>query len=166
MSAAAGIKVGSRRNLARTAALLGLLLAARPLYTPATAATRDALSTPVLDAALPPAFHPLAQSALARYQTIFDLQRQGRWADADREIGRLTNKLLVGHVLLQRYAPATGANGAKPTYRDLADWMTKYRDHPGADQIYKLALAQKPKAEKGPGPCTEARKAAGLPAIE
>lgn len=42
------------------------------------------------------------------------MQRQARWADADRLIKRLDNTILLGHVLEQRYHAPRG-----PTDRNI-----------------------------------------------
>ncbi len=75
-----------------------------------------------------------------RYRRIFDLQDAGRFHDADAEIARLNNRLLVGHVLAQRYLhPAYASH-----YGELAEWLAAYNDHPQAPRIYALALKKKP----------------------
>jgi soluble lytic murein transglycosylase len=145
MSAAGGIRVRPSWAAARFAPLLLAAL----LHSPATAATRD--HSPAALASPQPEILALSAADRARYQAIFEFQEQRRFADADREIARLTDRLLVGHVLLQRYVLPAGAPSApKPGYRELADWMAKYRDHPGADSVYRLAMAAKPRTERPP----------------
>jgi soluble lytic murein transglycosylase-like protein len=145
MSAAGGIKA----RPFRTAALLAPLLVAAFLHLPSTvlAATGDTIRPA---AAAEPAIQTLNAADRTRYQTIFDLQQQRRFADADREIARLQDKLLLGHVLLQRYLPPAGAPAPKVSYQELAEWMAKYRDHPGAADVYKLAMTLKGKKDKAP----------------
>src|SRR5579863_7393947 len=43
----------------------------------------------------------------ARYQHIFALEERGAWAESDREIARLDDRLLLGHVLAARYLSKT-----------------------------------------------------------
>jgi soluble lytic murein transglycosylase len=89
----------------------------------------------------------LAADDIDRYQRIFDHQADADWAKADREIARLKNRLLLGHVLHQRYTHPTAYNSS---YAELADWMKQYRDHPGAEEVYGLAMRKKPRKDKAP----------------
>jgi len=79
---------------------------------------------------------PLSEDDVNTYQKIFRLQEKAKWKQADRYIKRLDNKLLLGHLLYQRYMHPTGY---RSKYRELANWMLKYPDHPGAKRIYNLA---------------------------
>jgi len=81
------------------------------------------------------------------YQRIFDLQADARFADADRELRKLKNPLLRGHVLHQRYTHPAGYNSS---YAELSAWMRDHRDHPGAEEIYRLALKKKARKDKPP----------------
>ncbi len=75
------------------------------------------------------------------YRAIFGLQEAGQWRAADREIAKLENDLLLGHVLAQRYLHPTKY---RSKYRELRDWLALYADHPDARRIYRLALKRKP----------------------
>tara|TARA_B100001939_G_scaffold347617_1_gene369797 strand:+ start:19870 stop:21855 length:1986 start_codon:yes stop_codon:yes gene_type:complete len=79
---------------------------------------------------------PLSDNDVELYQKIFALQEDGHWSRADRLIKKLENRILMGHVLYQRYMHPTAY---RSTYRELADWMLKYPDLPGAQRIYALA---------------------------
>ena len=46
---------------------------------------------------------PLGDFDVAQYQRLFDLQEVGRMKQATREMGRLENDILKGHLLSQRY---------------------------------------------------------------
>ncbi|MEX2615152.1 MAG: lytic transglycosylase domain-containing protein [Alphaproteobacteria bacterium] len=83
----------------------------------------------------------------ARYQEIFRLQEAGRWSAADRLIAQLSDNLLMGHVLYQRYMHPTAY---RSRYAELKGWLDKYADHPGAPAIYALALRRKPQNWKAP----------------
>ena len=96
------------------------------------------------DAALPPV---LSVADAQRYARIFELQRDGEWKAADAEIQRLDDRLLLGHVLAQRYMHPTGYWSSFP---ELQRWLAAYADHPGAEAIHALALKKKPKAAKAP----------------
>jgi soluble lytic murein transglycosylase len=76
------------------------------------------------------------------YSEIFTLQETGRWAEADRLIGRLENNILMGYVLHQRYMHPTGY---RSSYDELKRWMAYYADHPEAQSLYALALKRRPK---------------------
>ena len=75
------------------------------------------------------------------YREIFALQVDGHWKEADRRIAGLGDRLLMGHVLAQRYLHPTKY---RSRYTELKSWMANYADHPEARRIYKLALRRKP----------------------
>ena len=89
----------------------------------------------------------LSEQDIATYKKIFALQRDAEWAAADREIARLKDKRLLGHVLAQRYLHPTGW---RSTFAELQAWLKDYADHPDAPRLYGLANARAPK--KGAGP--------------
>lgn len=84
----------------------------------------------------------LPDADVTLYQDIFELQEDGKWKDADRLIAQLKDKVLMGHVMAQRYLHPTRY---RSRYKELKAWMAKYADLPEAGQIYKLALRRKPK---------------------
>jgi soluble lytic murein transglycosylase-like protein len=77
----------------------------------------------------------LSESDVQLYRSAFDGQERGQWAAADRDIQRLKDPLLVGHLLAQRYLSA--AYRTQP--EDLADWMARFSDLPEATAIYDMA---------------------------
>ncbi len=83
----------------------------------------------------------LSDEDAKRYRHIFALQKKGRWSKANKEIRKLKNKILLGHVQAQRYLHPTHY---RSRYRELAAWLKHYADHPQSRQIYKLALRRKP----------------------
>ena len=89
----------------------------------------------------------LADADIDRYTKIFALQEDGRWKQADRLIAGLGDRLLLGHVLAQRYLHPTKY---RSRYKELKAWMEAYADHPDARRIYKLALRRKPKNWRAP----------------
>ncbi len=91
----------------------------------------------------------LPSADVAIYQKIFSIQKAGQWKKANALIAKLTDKLLLGHVLAQRYLHPTKY---RSRYKELRDWMAVYADHPDARQIYKLALRRKPKSWRNPSP--------------
>ncbi len=95
---------------------------------------------------------PLGADDIDRYQHIFDLQEDGHWKKADKLIKQLSDPILMGHVLAQRYLHPTKY---RSKYKELKAWMAKYADHPDARRLYKLALRRKPpnwRAPKRPVP--------------
>ena len=83
---------------------------------------------------------PLDITDANRYRQIFDLQRQGRFRDAEAILGWVNDRRLTGHVLAQRYLHTSYT----ASYRELASWLEKYADHPEAPRIYRLALKRRP----------------------
>ncbi len=78
----------------------------------------------------------LSEKDIERYQRIFELQQQAQWDQADREISRLENQILMGHVSFQKLMHPTGY---RSKYSELAAWMKRYADHPNAWRVYRLA---------------------------
>jgi len=76
-----------------------------------------------------------------RYAEIFRLQEAGHWQEADRHITELSSRLLMGHVLAQRYLHPTKY---RARFDELARWLESYADHPQAQRIYRLARKRKP----------------------
>lgn len=83
------------------------------------------------------------------YRRIFTVQEDGRWPEADRLIGQLSDRRLMGHVLAQRYLHPTAY---RSKYLELKEWMDHYADHPQAKRIYKLALKRRPANYRRPQP--------------
>lgn len=87
-----------------------------------------------------------------RYAEILIVQETGDWKAADVLIGKLENRILMGHVLAQRYLHPTKY---RSKYTELRDWMDAYADHPQARQIHALALRRQPKGARAlTGPTT------------
>lgn len=125
----------------RIAAVAGLVLALGGVL-PAQATTLDSTLERFTQALMP-------ASDAVRYQLIFDLQEQGEWAAADREIDGLTDRRLMGHVLMHRYMhPQSGRIG----FDALVAWLDAYGDHPGAQRIFDLADRRRPDGAEVPEP--------------
>ncbi len=90
---------------------------------------------------------PLSAEDERRYRRVFLHQEAGEWKEADRLIGQLNDRILMGHVLYQRYMHPTKY---RSKYKELRDWMALYADHPGARRIYSLALKRRPENYKYP----------------
>ncbi|MGB0749203.1 MAG: lytic transglycosylase domain-containing protein [Magnetospiraceae bacterium] len=105
-------------------------------------------------AALAPAIAPdhwlttlLRKEDAAHYRKILVLQRDGHWAEADKQIALLEDPLLMGHVKAQRYLHPTAY---RSRYSELKAWLDTYADHPQAEKIHTLALRRKPKGSASP----------------
>ncbi len=90
---------------------------------------------------------PLSTADAARYLRIFALQDEAKWTEADKLIGEIENKILMGYVLRQRYLNPCCY---RSKYKELKAWMASYGDHPGAEDIYKLARKRKPRKAAAP----------------
>lgn len=78
---------------------------------------------------------PLSASDVEAYRNIFYEQNRGRWKQADAEIKKIENTILMGHVWYQRYMHATAYTSK---FSELKAWMESYGDLPGAQRIYDL----------------------------
>ncbi|MGH6968976.1 MAG: lytic transglycosylase domain-containing protein, partial [Stellaceae bacterium] len=93
-----------------------------------------------------------------RYRLIELQQHMGQWQAADRELGLLKNRLLLGHVLAQRYIHPR----YHTTYAELAAWLATYGDEPEASRLYGLALRRAPDGVKPPKPAASVLAALAL----
>lgn len=84
---------------------------------------------------------PLSRKNADLYQRIFAAQAAAQMDEADPLIAQLTDHRLLGHVLYQRYMHPTAY---RSSFEELYGWMRKYNDHPGADRVYRLAVARAP----------------------
>ena len=89
----------------------------------------------------------LGEADRDRYRHIFALQEDGAWNEADGLIAALGDRVLMGHVLFQRYMHPTKYRSA---YDELAAWLARYGDHPGAERIHRLALKRQPDGAPAP----------------
>ena len=89
----------------------------------------------------------LSAQDVERYRVIFALQKKGKMWAAHIRTKRLENRLLMGHVLAQRYLHRTHY---RSKYKELKAWMAKYADQPDAGWIYSLAMTRKPKGARAP----------------
>ena len=135
--------VATVRRLSRLVVVAGFALVAGLGW--ASAATvptaRDGL--PALPADVPSV---LSSNDQARYRHAFARQEAGDFAAADRDLAKLEDKTLAGWLLYQRFMHA----GYRASYTELAGWLALYYDHPGAHQIYNLALQRQLKGQKPP----------------
>lgn len=101
----------------------------------------------------------LSSGDVKRYQDIFKAQAAGDFVTANKLITDLKDHRLIGHVLFERYLH----KDYKAGYDELAAWTRRFGDHPGAQQIFDMALARKPK--KGGASLVEPKNTRGIVGI-
>jgi len=99
----------------------------------------------------------LSEDDAALYAHIFAFQDVGDFKKANDAVKKLGDHRLMGHILYQRYV----SRDYKSTYKELADWMNLYGDHPEAPKIYALAMNRQPK-KNGGEPLGKPRLSKGL----
>ena len=103
-------------------------------------------NAPIIASQLPT---PLSKFDVDQYRRLLDLQKSGNMKQAIREMGRVKNPILKGHVLAQRYLHPTAW---RSSYKELSEWLAHYNDHPDASRIYWLAKRRKPKVKNPTSP--------------
>ncbi len=89
----------------------------------------------------------LQEEDVSLYRRIFDLQEDGRFAEADKLVALLRDRRLMGHVLAQRYLHPTAY---RSNFYELSVWLDRYGDHPEAERIYRLARRRQPSDAEPP----------------
>ncbi|MFC3000497.1 lytic transglycosylase domain-containing protein [Falsiroseomonas tokyonensis] len=84
---------------------------------------------------------PLAPSDAARLRRIFELQARGEFGPATRELERLEDRRLLGHVLADRWLRP----GAEPPLPDIVAWLADFSDHPDAPAIHASLVRRAPR---------------------
>jgi soluble lytic murein transglycosylase-like protein len=79
---------------------------------------------------------PLSAADVRAYRQAFQLQLRGAYADADVVLRGIGNRILVGHVLADRYLSARYRTSAE----ELANWLREFADLPDARALYSLAV--------------------------
>lgn len=146
--AASGITAGTSAGLLR-----GAQPPAQPVGAPQTA--RDSSSTRSnglrgmqdLTANKSGLTQLLSATDIDLYRRIFALQDKGQWPAADRLIKQVSNDILVGHVLAQRYLHPDAYHSQ---YGELRNWLNVYADLPEARRIYALAAKRRPSGASWP----------------
>lgn len=110
-----------------------------------TAAADAAIPLPPTPPAAVPATHDLpavlSKEDAGLYRRMFDLGEPGRWEEVDRLVEKLDDRVLMGHVLAQRYLHPTKY---RTPFHELRAWMELYHDHPEAERMYRLAQQRRP----------------------
>jgi soluble lytic murein transglycosylase len=87
------------------------------------------------EARIAPLPKPLSAADAALYKKVMELQATGQLAAADRELGKVRDDLLKGHILASRLL----APGAKPKFPEIRAWLAEYSDLPQAEAIHRLS---------------------------
>ena len=101
---------------------------------------------PVRASSLPDVLSPADEQ---RYRKIFAFQEKADWRAADGLIDGLEDRILLGHVLAQRYLYPDSSK-YRSRFEELARWMKAYADNPDARRIYRLAKRRQPKGARVP----------------
>ena len=89
----------------------------------------------------------LSENDVGNYREAYRFQEQCKWKSANKHILKISNKILMGHILAQRYLHP---KCYRSKYLELYYWLKKYNDHPQAKKIYRLAIKRMPKGYKSP----------------
>lgn len=92
----------------------------------------------------------LTDADASLYEQIFALQSREKINAATKLESQLTDDTLMGEVLYQRYTSKTYHTRG----REIANWMKKYYDTPGAPRMEKLAKIKKAAVRKSVTPKT------------
>ena len=84
---------------------------------------------------------------IKNYRQIIKLQEECKWKKANKIIFNLNNKILMGHILAQRYLHP---RCYKSQFIELSSWLKMYNDLPQAKRIYRLAIKRMPTGYKRP----------------
>ena len=84
---------------------------------------------------------------IKNYRNIIKFQENCNWKVANKFILKLNDKILMGHILAQRYLHP---KCYRSQFLELSSWLKMYNDHPQAKRIYRLAIKRMPKGNKRP----------------
>ena len=87
----------------------------------------------------------LSEADEKAYRRIFFLQERERWQEADAQIKKLNNKILMGHVLAQRYLDSVTY---KTKAKEIEAWFQKYGTQTEAARMYNLGKIKKASLKK------------------
>lgn len=126
---------------ATSPALAGESVGKTPVRVAAAEGPRTAALTPGSgrEARVAPLPTPLSASDIELYKRALALQASGQIAAADRELGKVRDELLKGHVLASRLL----AHGGHAKYQEVRAWLADYADLPEAEAIHQLAAGTK-----------------------
>ncbi|KRB40028.1 MAG: lytic transglycosylase domain-containing protein [Pseudomonadota bacterium] len=76
-----------------------------------------------------------------RYVSAFEAVDRGDFIDAEMQSAEIKDRSLAGHLAFRQLMHPTTHTAS---YDELAKWLDKYGDLPGAERIYTLAAKRKP----------------------
>jgi soluble lytic murein transglycosylase len=135
--------------------LLGPLLAfSQPSLSAAPLALPDEVAVYTPGATVPTDETPqtlpdvLRDGDVVLYRKILEAHEAADWPTADRLMGALSDRRLVGHILAHRYRQTP----YKASYEELRFWLLSFMDQTEAPQLYALAQSRKTKPGAPPLP--------------
>ena len=81
-----------------------------------------------------------SKADIANYEKIFKAIKNNEIDEADKLVGKLKSKFLMGHVLAQKYL----SRDYKTSYKELTEWSKKYGDLPQQGTLSILARTKAP----------------------
>ena len=81
--------------------------------------------------------NPMPNFRGTRFTAAYVFQEQCKWKSANKHMLKISDTLLMGHILAQRYLHPKCYTSK---YLELYYWLKKYNDHPQAKRIYRLAI--------------------------
>lgn len=93
---------------------------------------------------------PLSAGEAARVRRVFALHARPDIPEALAETARLSDGLLLGALLADRYLGARNAEAGRATAGQLVEWLARYADLPDAPSIHSLLLTMLPRGAAAP----------------
>ena len=89
----------------------------------------------------------LSSKDIGLYKSIFNDYRNGNFDKGDKDIAKLDDLILMGHVQALKLLHPTAH---RSSFLELRDWLSEYSDHYEARRIYKLGVRRMPDGAKKP----------------
>ena len=89
----------------------------------------------------------LSSKDIGLYKSIFNDYRDGNFAKGDKNIAKLDDLILMGHVQALKLLHPTAH---RSSFLELRDWLSEYSDQYEARRIYKLGVRRMPDGAKRP----------------
>ena len=87
----------------------------------------------------------LSSKDIGLYKSIFNDYRDGNFARGDKNIAKLDDLILMGHVQALKLLHPTAH---RSSFLELRDWLSEYSDQYEARRIYKLGVRRMPDGAK------------------
>ncbi len=89
----------------------------------------------------------LSAKDIKLYKSIFHDYRNGNFKEADKNIVKLDDNILMGHVEALKLLHPTKH---RSSFSELRIWLSKYNDQYESKRIYKLAIKRMPSGSQEP----------------